>query len=617
MSGAGLLAIMYTSSVFFAVLAVAPVCFLLHAAGRCVQHCRDGRQSSAYRKPKLYYAKRVCALALACLALFSSLNSCPPAGPVAETTARMTCFALYCLAWLSSFCLLHFEYVRGLKASCLGHRLYWPASLAAAIAYSISQALHLETEQDPWPQVVAHILCGFMSLFLTICAIWKPNDFVKGTWCETAVSSLLSPQRSEEPRSPDQLPVVSIGMDNFKKKLQAEKSVVRYEVIVSIDGIAQQLWKTYAEFEALQAAILAKFRFEFPNLSIPSLPAFTANDSIDTRLEGLKQFIQSLNFPVFHCEDLLNFLKIAGNQRESLLREHYRVTGRPDCLQVLALSNTESIAMQEAAVFTRKQGSNIVFSFFEVGISDWRQCFDGHVEYDIQWKLAPDLLPAFPNREGKVTHRFNEFYLLHKALKQDISPASLPAFPRKTYLSRLTGVDKEAVECRRRGLEVYLRSVLNDPAYLSPRLLDFLACRPVACRELVLSHRPVLCDVRLVLPIQWEGELGENGEQNVAYILDFERGMRHWTTKRHFRDFEYLHRNLASRALSPLLREYASLKGETEYCDLPTFPKKGLSFASVRELEGRKKGLEVYLQALLQWPLLLEAFTFRQFLDEQ
>lgn len=610
---------MHTSSVFFTVLAVAPVCFLIHSSGRLVLHCRDGRQNSVYRKPKLYYAKRLCTLGLACLALFSALNDCPPTGPVEETTARIACFALYCLAWLSSFCLLHFEYVRGLRASCLGQRLYWPASLAAAIAYSTSQALHLETEQDPWPQVVAHILCGFLSLFLTVCAIWKPNDFAKGTWCETAVSSLLSPQQSNEPCSPDQVPVVIIAMDNFKKKLQAEKSVVRYEVIVSIDGVARQLWKTYSEFEALHAAILAKFRFDFPNLSIPNLPIFTANDNIEIRLEGLKQFIQSLNFPVFHCEDLLNFLKIPGDQRESLLREHYRVTGRPDCLQVLALSNSESIALQEAAIFTRKMGSNIVFSFFEVGISDWRQCSDGHVEYDIQWKLAPDLLPTSPTREGKVTHRFNEFYLIHKALKQDICPAILPAFPRKTYLSRLTGVDKEAVECRRRGLEIYLRSVLNDPAYLAPRLLDFLTCRSIACRELFLSHRPLLCDVRLILPIQWEGELGENGEQNVVYILDFERGMKHWTTRRHFRDFEALHRNLIGRTTSPLLREYALLKGEgeTEYCDLPPFPKKGLSFASVRELEGRKKGLEVYLQALLRWPLIMEAFTFRQFLDEQ
>lgn len=611
---------MYAGEVFFAALAVVPVCFLVHAFGRVYRHYRDGRQSFVRRKPKLYYAKRVNTLALACLALFSSLNSCPPTGSTIKTTCRMVCFALYCLAWLLSFCLLHFEYTRSLRASCLGQRLYWPASFAASIAYSVSQALGLETEKDPWPQVAAHILCGFMSLFLTFCAICRPDDFATGTWSEEkAVSSLLSPQISEEPRSPDQLPVVSIVMDNFKRKLQAERSVIWYEVIVSVDGVSSQLWKTYQDFEGLYAAIISAFRVEFPVLSIPKLPIFTLKDSVEIRLETLKRFIQDLNFPAFHCEDLLNFLNISGKQRDSLLKEHYKVTGRPDYSPALAMSNTESVTMQEAALFVRKQGSSSVFSFFEVSILDWRQCQDGHVDYDIQWRLAPDLVPALPVREGKVVHRFNEFYLLHKALKQDIGPAKLPIFPSKTYISRLTGVDKEAVDCRRRGLEHYLRSVLNDPAYLSPRLLDFLDCKRTIYRDLLLSHRPVISDIKLITPLQWECELGDSGEQHIVYLLEFERGTRHWTTKRHYKDFEQLHSHLAGRSTSPFLRDYAVLKGETDakYSDLPAFPIKRVSSTSVKEMEGRKKDMEIYLQVLLKWPLIMEAFPFRQFLDEQ
>ena len=605
---------MYAATLFFAVAALIPVLFLIHATGRFARHCRDGRQVSIHFKPKLYYTKRVSALVLSCIALCTTLNGYPPAGSMYEMTLRTVCFSLFAIAWLVSFRLVGFEYVRRLEASWFGHRLYWIGSFIADVGYSVYQALHLEAEGNPWLQVAAHIVFGLICLFLSFCAIWRPNDFSLTSWTDSPSSQTLDPQLPLLTMAP-QSPVLRVSVDNFKKKVRDGVSLLLYAVTVSENGNERQLWKTYQDFEALYQIIIGKFRVEFPKLDIPTLPEFTPTDAIETRVTALNSFLTGLNFPAFHCEEYLTFLNITGEHYTVLLSEHYKVIGRPEGLQVLTFSHSDSVIMQETSSVMRFINREFAYGFFEVTIAEWRQCGDGHVEYDIQWKLSAGIVPGVMGRDGVIAHRFNEFYLLHKALKEDLAPAKLPHFPSKTYISRLTGIDKDAIERRRSGLERYLRATLNDPAYLAPRLLDFIDCKRTNYRDIFLSYCPFPCDIHLLLPLHWECEISESDEQHIVYMANLERGTKRWTIKRHFSEFEELNRNLTGRALSPLLREFVGSKGDGKTGDLPVFHRKGLQLVSVKELETRKSALESYLQALLQYPLLLEAYVFRQFLE--
>lgn len=616
---------MYPLYVFFGVLLFLPVWFICYSLLRFRLHYRDGRQHSHGRLPRLHYFRRTCALTLACASIFNAIDGVPSPVPPGELALRCLFFCTYALAWLLSFALLRFEYSRGLAISWIGHRLFWPASFLALMACAAFQSAqnwtHPQDEELAWPRVAVYLLSASLALLLSLCGLLKPNDFVPGNWREPFISDLQ--QEETTAASQTQSADLVIEMENYKKKLQGEKSVVLYELRVSIRSCSQVLWKTYMDFEKLQRELSTKLRTEFPMLKLPRLPDFSMSDSIDFKLEGLKRYMTEINFPAFYCDVFLDFLSLPTDIRDFLIREHFKITGNSDLQQARTTSYATPIMLSDLTLSSpRSHPPKLSHSFFEVTIGSWYQTEsqDGHIEYEMEWKGCVE--GDWECRVGKVTRRFNDFYLMHKGLKQDIAPAKLPDFPSRAFLKKLIkGIDKEAIEARKRALETYMRHTLNDPAFLAPRILEFIDC-PLTPIEIFSKHRPNICVIKFHLPIDWEGELGDNDEQYILYLLRLEKAGHQWTVKRRFREFDALHHLLTGRLNSPYLAEFHRVMGQNCGSDLihpedfPTMSKKPLPLSTTAEIETRRKGLEVYFQALLQFPYVMEAYAFRQFIEE-
>lgn len=494
--------------------------------------------------------------------------------------------------------------------------------MACATFQSVQNWTHPQEEELAWPRVAVYLLSASVALLLSLCGILKPNDFVPGNWREPFISDLQ--QETTTAASQTQSSDLVIEMENYKKKLQGEKSVVLYELRVSIRSHSQVLWKTYMDFEKLQGELRTKLRAEFPMLKLPRLPDFSMSDSIDSKLEGLKRYMTEINFPPFYCDVFLDFLGLPVDIRDFLIHEHFKVTGNSDLQQARTTSYATPIMLSELAPSNSHHSHSVKFShsFFEVIIGNWYQTEtqNGHIEYEMEWRVCVE--GDWERREGKVTRRFNDFYLLHKGLKQDIAPAKLPDFPSRAFLKQLIkGIDKEAIEARKRALETYMRHALNDPAFLSPRLLEFIECHLTPI-EIFSKHRPNICVTKLHLPIDWEGELGDNDEQFILYLLRLEKAGHQWTVKRRFREFDALHHLLTGRLNSPFLGEFHRVMSQKCSSDLiqpdelPVISKKPLPLSTTAEIETRRKGLEVYFQALLQFPYIMEAYAFRQFIEE-
>lgn len=480
---------------------------------------------------------------------------------------------------------------------------------------------HPENEELAWPRVAVYLLSAAVALLLSLCGLLKPNDFVPGNWRDPFISDMQ--EETTASGSHMNTSDLIIEMENYKKKLQREKSVVLYELRVSIRNYSQLLWKSYMDFEKLQEELRDKLRVEFPMLRLPRLPGISMSDSIDSKLEGLKRYMTEINHPAFYCEVFLDFLSIPTDYRDILIREHFKVTGNSDLQQARTTSYATPIMLSELTPPNPQSHSpKFSFSFFEVNIANWYQTEsqDGHIEYELEWKVSVE--GDWACREGKVTRRFNDFYLMHKGLKQDIAPAKLPEFPSRAFLKKLIkGIDKEATEARKRALETYIRHALNDPAFLAPRILDFIECTLTPI-EIFSKHRPNVCVIKLHLPMDWEGELGENDEQYILYLLRLEKAGHQWTVKRRFREFDALHHLLMGRLNSPYLAEFHRIMGQKTSSDLirpddfPAMSKKPLPLSTTAEIETRRKGLEVYFQSLLQFPYIMEAYAFRQFIEE-
>ena len=616
---------MYALFVFFGVLLILPVWFIVYSLVRIRLHYRDGRQHISGRLPRMHNFKRTCALALACASIFNTIDGVPSDEQPGELTLRCCFFFSYAVAWLLSFTLLRFEYSRGLAISWIGHRLFWPVSFLALLSCAVFQAVqnwsHPKDEELAWPRVAVYIVSALLALALSICGVWKPNDFVPGNWRDPFLSDLQ--QATAASTAQTQSSELVIEMENYKKKLQGQKSVVLYELRVSIQNHFHVLWKSYMDFERLQNELRDKIQVEFPMLKMPKLPDFSMSDSIDLKLEGLKKYMKEINFPAFYCDVLLDFLSLPTDIREFLLREHYKVTGSSDLQQARTTSYATPVMLSDMTIPAQTQRSSFKSpsSFFEVNIVGWYQSasHDGHIEYELEWRGIIE----GERKETKVARRFNEFYLMHKALKQDIAPAKLPEFPSRTFLKKLIrGIDREAIEARKRALETYMRHTLNDPAFLSPRLLDFIQC-DLTPSEIFSRHKPNICTVKLHFPIEWEGELGENDEQYILYLVRLEKAGYLWTVKRRFREFDALHHCLMGRLNSPFLTEFHKVMVQRAISDpiciddFPSISKKTLPLSTTAEIENRRKGLEVYLQSLLQFPYIMESYAFRQFIEDQ
>ena len=131
-------------------------------------------------------------------------------------------------------------------------------------------------------------------------------------------------------------------MSGFKIK-DLDIKTIYYDIIVSVNGNTHKVSHTYAEFDAIHNAIKNSCSTEgFPPERIPEFPSFRmANISTDKKTLLLGEYLKSLCSQNLFSSELLEFLKIEGKIRESILKYTHKM---------YEAGNNDSVHISESAL---------------------------------------------------------------------------------------------------------------------------------------------------------------------------------------------------------------------------------------------------------------------------
>lgn len=582
-----------------------PGAFLLTGLVRIVRHWNDGKETTKFHASRLFLKILACFFC-AVLEIFHIVDLSPKKYyNNGEELIRTCYFLLSFLAWIFSSYIVYFKFKRRLKGRWIGLRGYWILSffsnsgLLALNIFSNNLIVYNRPISNYYlTQTIIYSFSIFTCLVLSFYAIFHPNDFI-----------VVKREKNEE-FIPKEISVneeghlIKVSMAGFKIKDQGN---INYDIIVSVNGVTHKVSRTYPEFDKLHKELLISYSTD-PECRLPELPSFLQrNLTLEMKTSALGEYLKELCQQSCFISELLDFLKIEGKVKESILQNLHRPF--ETCNDTFPRSESALLGYFDPKPLVNDALTLSIPAYhlnwmIDIHIPTWNQT-ESHVEYFIKSEIR---LFSF---ENITVSRYSEIYALHKHLKKQHIP--IPHFPSKIFHQSL---DIRSIEIRRSQLEEYLGALFNDPAYLTQYLLKFINCDVDISRILKLIP---ICSFKseLILPISWEGEIASDSTHYITYHMRFFKSgagkEQEWEVSRRFREFDALHKVLIYRSTSVLLREYI----KSELIPLPSLPNKSLSpLCTSEEIENRKKGLENYLLELLKNPAVTCSYYFRNFIGE-
>lgn len=579
--------------------------------------------------------KRLITLLMAFVSVVCIFDIEPAVWGLWELVARMTFFGIYAVAWVMSSVLVSFDASRQLETAWFGQRGFWLSSLLLNI-YIFSFQLYVLLTDDSHVDMEFFIIsrCALdallviLSFILSYLALIHPNDFyLTGGILETEKAQLLSSPTRYIHRQiasfgarhslgvPKTTNFITASITDCKAKLA--QGLVRFRILVKSGENAHSVMRQYSDFHEIHCNFQRKFtKDQFPNLQLPELPVIASSRmSIDDKIQRLNAYLEGVLVPELMTEELLDFLGVEGKRRTELGQQHEAAMKALGVLEsVPSVEEVEEVEEVRTEEFAHTVSKAI---FLRVTIGKWGQSSlpDGHIDYTLEWSTS--------SQSGTAIKRYNEFYALHKRITSELTPCHLPSFPSKNYLANFTKqVNPTAVNIRKAALEEYLSIVCNDPVYLSSSVLDFLGVK-MTLADLWSSHLPQF-EYILQTPVTWEGEVDKDESQYTVYLMTFIRKNKQeqedtmqWKVGRRFREFDKLHSELQNRVKSPLYAQYCSHLGQTPVTSFPALPHKSLVPVSTYvKIEQRRKALQGYMLELLKVPGIVDAYAFREFIQE-
>lgn len=617
----------------YVLLAVFPGLFLLLSFGRLLRHYRDSKERGKVAYKKYLLMKKLVTLLLAFVSLVCIFDIDPSSWNFWGVVLRTAFFGIYTVAWLVSYLLVSFDASRQLETAWFGQRGFWSSSFFLNVAlFSVRVSTWLSDEPSGEVEFIMvtrsalDVLLIVLSLVLFYLAVEHPNDFyLTGGLMELERQFLNQPTRfihrqiaSFEARhslaDSKGTQFLSASITDCKAKLT--QGLVHFRILVKAGDSAHSVQRQYSDFREVHDSLQGCFSKEqFPNLQLPALPAIGSSHlSIDDKIQALNGYLEAVLVPELLTEGLLDFLGVEGRKRLELAQQHEAALKSLGVVEA-SPSGPSSYPIEDTSAVGFPQSVSRPI-FLSVAIGKWGQSADpdGHIDYTVEWEGL--------EQQGTAVKRFNDFYALHRRLKEELSPCELPPFPSKNYLPNFSKrLDSTAINTRKAALEDYLRFVSNDPAYLTSSLLEFLGW-DIALKDLWKSRKSNF-EYALQTPVTWEGEVDRDESQYTVYLLTIVRkdthkeGSLQWKVGRRFREFDKLHTELQNRLKSPQYAEYCTFTGQKVSPSLPALPKKSLVPVSTYvEIEHRRKALQTYVHDLLKWPGILDSYAFRAFIQE-
>jgi len=234
--------------------------------------------------------------------------------------------------------------------------------------------------------------------------------------------------------------------------------------------------------------------------------------------------------------------------------------------------------------------------YFTVNIINYKK--PPHKDY-IEYRIKLELMEK-PDESWEILKRYSDFVHVHKHLRKAVKVIP-PKLPTKFILT------DEELEDRKKGLESWLRIVLNEKIYFTKELFEFI--------ELNTSYYDWLKDEDALDFSNFEAKIDNNQilmSNNKPYTvyhiaiinspLDLRKKKQKYSLYRRFKEFDQLHQSL--------LKRFASSQ-----VDLPNLPPKYTTFSNKTTVDSRQQGLQTYLNELFHVPNIGDSFAFRKFVS--
>lgn len=632
------------TNIYYSCAILIPSSFIICGSVRTCRHWGDGKDGRKILS-KYHTIKGMLILTMALLSFFNLLNLLTEFEIWTEDqmTLRISYYTFYMISWFMSFFLLQFEYRRRLALRWVGQKGFWILSFFNSVISVVLNLIRLN--ELLYAQLYLRI--GIISIMLvctmllSIMAICKPNDYpiTSNEFYQKLDSRLLkiTPHFSysrvvalESDRSnvPHDVFDIKLKIRDYKTKLKNDRSVVYYNIYVTIEAKTQMIRRNYSEFDQLHKKIIE--RLGNTDIPIPDFPLFTsAAVSIEHRMKSLSEYLSLLCKPEFMIEEFLNFLNVSSDKIKNIITERSKMVELDSPSSSITLLEDDRIRHTSYLYNYYNPRLQTVYKQSEEIPKDtpkYQSFFVVSIDKNSSVaKMAKIFISnLLDNTAFSIERSISEIHNLHKNISKQVNPAKIPKFPTSSVFDILKNKqDNSDLADRYRRLEYYLACICNDFAYLNQDLLNFLNIS----KDLgeVWTKRPRNLSYTLHTPITWESDIDEEGNHYIVYAITLTKiqgnNKTSWNILRRYKQFDKLHKKLINRNQSPYLLEYVKTiwgKPSDDVLYLPKLPSKTLTaISSHREIEFRRRDLEKYLQELIHIPQVQDSYHFRQFLDDK
>lgn len=633
-----------STSIYYSCSILVPSSFIIFAFIRTCRHWGDGKDGRKILS-KSHTFKGVLILTMALLSFFNLLNLMTEFEIWTEVqmALRMSYCTFNMIAWFTSFFLLQFEYRRRLALRWVGQKGFWILSFLNTIGSVVLNLIRL-TEiiyAQLYLRIVIISVMLICTLLLSVMAICKPNDYPisSNDFYQKLDNKLLklaphySFSKCMPPDSDRQLGLydvfdIKLRIRDYKTKLINDRSVVYYNIYVTIDTKTHMIRRNYSEFDQLHKKLVEKLAAT--DISIPYFPMFTsAAVSIEHRMRSLSDYLDQICKPEFMIEEFLKFLNVSSDRIKKITYERNKMVDLESPSSSFSLHEEDRVRhtsylynyYSPRSHTQYKQSDEIpqdtprYQSFFVI-------CIDKNSSMADNAKIF--ITNLLDGTAFSIERSILDLHNLHKDTVKQVRPAKIPKFPTSSVFDILKKKgDNSDLADKYARLEFYLACVCNDFAYLNQELLNFLNISTNL--QEVWTKRPRNISYTLHTPITWESDVDEEGNHFIVYAITLTKIQGNfkatWSILRRYKQFDKLHKKLLNRNQSPYLLDYVKSTWGRVIDDmlyLPKLPSKTLTaISSHREIEFRRKDLEKYLQELIHIPHVQDSYYFRQFIEDR
>ena len=391
---------------------------------------------------------------------------------------------------------------------------------------------------------------------------------------------------------------------------------ILYKLHIKTFNQDYKILRTLNDFKRLENSLLMEERKD-PNRSfvteslnaVFSDPEAENMSNVSFIVLTLQNFINALLKNDKASKNLINFLEVPDPERTRLLNWSKDSTIAENLDDIIDEEEDKELpteftepdlgSSQNSSYRVTTASERDYCPFFNVNVPKYKKATNGdYIEYQIYLQLIEK-----PDEAWQIRKRYSDFVDLRRQLISAINVVP-PKLPSKLILM----TEEDQKEDRRKGLESWLRIILNEKIYFVPQLFNFIEINANYSEWLKdeeaydFSKFSALIDNNQIL-------MNNNKPYTVYHIIIEEKSQTdpkkkkvRYSLLRRYKEFDMLYQALLTRF------SHAPTK-------LPELPPKYTTFSNKTTVDFRQQGLERFINNLFNYPNIGDSFAFRKFIN--